>query len=49
MSVSNSFSHLTLEEGCIILTGIINGSAKTTISQTIGKDKSTVGKKIKQA
>ena len=47
MSVSNSFSHLTLEERRIILTGITNGSTKTAIAQTIGKDKSTVGKEIK--
>jgi len=44
---TNSFSHLTLEERRIILTGIINGSTKTAIAQTIGKDKSTVGKEIK--
>lgn len=47
MSNSNAFSHLTLEERRIILTGIINGSSKTAIAQTIGKDKSTVGKEIK--
>lgn len=47
MSNSNSFSHLTLEERRIILTGIINGSTKTAIAQTIGKDKSTIGKEIK--
>ena len=47
MSTSNSFSHLTLEERRIILTGITNGSTKTAIAQTIGKDKSTVGKEIK--
>lgn len=47
MSNSNAFSHLTLEERRIILTGIINGSTKTAIAQTIGKDKSTVGKEIK--
>lgn len=47
MSESNSFSHLTLEERRIILTGIINGSTKTAIAQTIGKHKSTVGKEIK--
>lgn len=41
------FSHLTLEERRIILTGIVNGSTKTAIAQTIGKDKSTVGKEIK--
>lgn len=47
MSVSNSFSHLTLEERRIILTGITNGSSKAAIAQTIGKDKSTIGKEIK--
>lgn len=47
MSESNAFYHLTLEERRIILTGIINGSTKTAIAQTIGKDKSTVGKEIK--
>lgn len=38
---------MTLEERRIILTGIIHGSTKTAIAQTIGKDKSTVGKEIK--
>lgn len=47
MSTTNSFSHLTLQERRIILTGITNGSSKTAIAQTIGKDKSTVGKEIK--
>lgn len=47
MSTTNSFSHLTLEERRIILTGITNGSSKSAIAQTIGKDKSTVGKEIK--
>lgn len=47
MSNSNAFSHLTLEERRIILTGIVNGSTKTAIAMTIGKDKSTVGKEIK--
>lgn len=47
MSETNSFSHLTLQERRIILTGIINGSSKTAIAQTIGKDKSTVGKEIR--
>lgn len=47
MNNTNAFSHLTLEERRIILTGIINGSTKTAIAQTIGKDKSTVGKEIK--
>ena len=47
MKNQNSFSHLTLEERCIIIAGITNGSTKTAIAQTIGKDKSTVGKEIK--
>lgn len=47
MSVKNSFSHFTLEERRIIFTGITNGSTKTAIAQTIGKDKSSVGKEIK--
>ena len=47
MSESNAFSHLTLEERRIILIGITNGSTKTAIAQTIGKDKSTVGKEIR--
>ena len=47
MNNTNTFSHLTLEERRIILTGITNGSTKTAIAHTIGKDKSTVGKEIK--
>lgn len=47
MSNSNKNSHLTLEERQIILNGIINGSRKSAIAETIGKDKSTVGKEIK--
>lgn len=47
MSNTNANSHLTLEERRIILTGITNGSTKTAIAQTIGKDKSTIGKEIK--
>lgn len=47
MSETNAFSHLTLEERRIILTGIKNGSTKSAIAQTIGKDKSTVGKEIR--
>ena len=47
MSERNEFTHLTLEERRVILTGIRNGSTKTAIAQTIGKDKSTVGKEIK--
>lgn len=47
MSSSNSFYHLTLEERSIILTWIRNGSTKTAIARTIGKDNSTVGKEVK--
>ena len=47
MKTQNFFSHLTLAERRIILAGITNGSTKTAIAQTIGKDKSTVGKEIK--
>ena len=48
MSTINAFSHLTLKERRIILTGITNGSTKTAIAQTIGKEKSTIGKEIKK-
>ncbi len=34
----NAYSHLTLEERRIILKGIINGSTKAAIAQTIGKE-----------
>ncbi len=47
MASMNSNSHLTLEERRIIRAGIDNGSTKTAIAQTIGKDNSTVGKEIK--
>lgn len=47
MKNTNAYSHLTLEERRIILKGITNGSTKAAIAQTIGKDKSTVGKEIK--
>ena len=47
MENTNAYLHLTLEERRIILKGITNGSTKTAIAQTIGKDKSTVGKEIK--
>lgn len=47
MENTNAYSHLTLEERRIMLKGITNGSTKTAIAQTIGKDKSTVGKEIK--
>lgn len=47
MSNSNANSHLTIDERRIIYTGITNGSTKTAIAQTIGKDNSTIGKEIK--
>lgn len=47
MSNNNFHSHLTIDERRIILTGITNGSTKTAIAQTLGKDKSTIGKEIK--
>lgn len=47
MSNSTVFPHLALKERRIILTGIIHGSIKTAIVQTIGKNKSTVGRKIR--
>ncbi len=48
MSKTNKFNHLTLEERRIIFTGITNESTKSAIAKTIGKDKSTIGKEIKQ-
>lgn len=47
MNKSGSFSHLTLEQRRIIEEGIRNGSSKSAIAQTIGKDKSTVAKEIR--
>lgn len=47
MSYNNKNTHLTLQERIIIETGIENGSTKTAIALTIGKDKSTIGKEIK--
>ncbi len=43
----NKNKPLTLEERKIIETGIRNGSKKTAIADTIGKDKSTIGKEIR--
>ncbi len=40
--------HLTLDDRKIIEAGIRNGSTKTAIAKTIGKDNSTVGKEIAQ-
>ena len=47
MKTQHSFSHLTLDERRIILTGISHGSTKAAIAKTLGKDKSTIGKEIK--
>lgn len=44
---TNKNKHLTHEERCIIETGIRNGSSKKAIADTLGKDKSTIGKEIK--
>ena len=48
MTASNNNCALTLNERRIIQTGITNGSTKTAIANTIGKDKSTIGKEIKR-
>lgn len=47
MSSSNKNKHLTFNERVIIETGIRNGSSKKAIADTLGKDKSTIGKEIK--
>lgn len=47
MENTNAYSHLILEERRIIPKDITNSSTKAAIAQTIGKDKSTVGKEIK--
>lgn len=47
MAKSNKNLHLTLSERQIIQRGIENGSTKTSIAATLGKDKSTIGKEIK--
>jgi len=44
---TNKNKHFTLEERRIILMGITNGSTKVSIANTLGKEKSTVGKEIK--
>ena len=46
MSSSNKNKHLSFEERVIIETGIRNGSSKKSIADTLGKDKSTIGKEI---
>lgn len=42
------YKHLTLNERIIIETGIKNNGTKSSIANTIGKDKTTVGKEIKK-
>ena len=48
MAASNKNKALTLDERRVIETGIRSGSTKTAIAETIGKDKSTVGKEIRR-
>lgn len=44
---TNKNKALTLDERRIIEAGIRNGSTKTAIADTVGKDKSTIGKEIR--
>ncbi|MSA73308.1 helix-turn-helix domain-containing protein [Holdemania massiliensis] len=44
---SNKYLHLTLAERQVIETGISHGSTKAAIAETLGKNKSTIGKEIK--
>ncbi|MFQ6860988.1 MAG: transposase [Beduini sp.] len=46
-SISNKNKLLTHQERLIIETGIRNGSSKKAIADTLGKEKSTIGKEIK--
>lgn len=39
--------HLTISDRIVIEQGITNGSSKKSIADTLGKDKSTIGKEIK--
>ena len=48
MAGTNKNKALTLDERRIIETGIRNGSTKTSIADTVGKDKSTIGKEIRR-
>lgn len=43
----NKHKALTLDERRITETGIRNGSTKSAIARTVGKDKSTIGKEIR--
>lgn len=45
--MKNSNTHLTLDDRNMIQTGIANGATKSSIAQTLGKHKSTIGKEIK--
>lgn len=45
MSASSN-KHLTLSDRIVIETGIRNGSSKTAIADTLGKNKSTIGREI---
>ena len=47
MATSNKNLHLTDGERRIIQRGIENNSSKKSIADTLGKDKSTIGKEIK--
>lgn len=47
VSISNKNKHLSHQERIVIETGIRNGSSKKAIADTLGKDKSTIGKEIK--
>ena len=47
MATSNKNLHLTDDERRIIQCGIENNSSKKSIADTLGKDKSTIGKEIK--
>lgn len=48
MATTNKNKHLTQEERNIIETSIRNGATKTAIAKVLGKDKSTIGKEIKE-
>ena len=48
MSANNSNKHLTLDERKIIQTGIGNGSTQASIGEILGKDRSTIGREIKE-
>ena len=47
MATSNKNLHLTDDERRIIQRGIENNSSKKSIADTLGKDKSTIGKEIR--